>query len=287
MSNVFTYSLFKNSSKVMHVKLFVTDSNLKAKYQEAITIHNNKILSTNFPDAGFDLFVPEATVCLYENLVKINFGVKSSAMMVHDNGTKFPTGFYLYARSSLGSNTKLRLANSVGIIDSGYRGDLIGCFDCLKEHISNKIIPSYTIGLNNGISSYLTQSNPIRTNDGSSSQGVLSSSISQGALSSSISQGALSSSISQGALSSSISQGVLSSSISQGVLSSSIGYSKQGSQSNVICRCNHDYHVDKYDKLIQICAPDLCPIYIELVDKEEDLSEQTDRGSGGFGSTGR
>jgi dUTPase len=131
MSNVFTYSLFKNSSKVMHVKLFVADSNLKAKYQEALTIHNNKILSTNFPDAGFDLFVPEATACLYENLVKINFGVKSSAMMVHDNGTKFPTGFYLYARSCLGSKTKLRLANSVGIIDSGYRGDLIGCFDCL------------------------------------------------------------------------------------------------------------------------------------------------------------
>ena len=200
MNSVLIPELFKNSSKVMYVKLFVNDNNLKEKYQESLMIHNNKISSTIFPDAGFDLFVPESIDCLYENLVKINFGVKSSAIIIDNNGNKFPSGFYLYARSSLGSKTKLRLANSVGIIDSGYRGELIGCFDCVKDHSSNK-------------TNMNTQS------------------------------------------------------------------------SNVIC--NYDYHIDKYDKLIQICAPDLCPIYIELVDNEVDLSEQTDRGSGGFGSTGR
>ena len=38
-------------------------------------------------------------------------------------------GYYLYARSSTGSKTPLRLANHVGIMDSGYRGDVMGVFD--------------------------------------------------------------------------------------------------------------------------------------------------------------
>ena len=39
-----------------------------------------------------------------------------------------PIPYYLYPRSSI-SKTDLRLANSVGIIDSGYRGNIIGIFD--------------------------------------------------------------------------------------------------------------------------------------------------------------
>ena len=38
-------------------------------------------------------------------------------------------GYYLYPRSSTGTKTPLRLANSVGIIDSGYRGNIIAAFD--------------------------------------------------------------------------------------------------------------------------------------------------------------
>ena len=37
----------------------------------------------------------------------------------------------MYPRSSI-TNTPLRLANSIGIIDSGYRGDVIGKFDCIR-----------------------------------------------------------------------------------------------------------------------------------------------------------
>ena len=39
-------------------------------------------------------------------------------------------GFYLYPRSSI-SKTRMRLANSVGIIDAGYRGDLIAAVDTI------------------------------------------------------------------------------------------------------------------------------------------------------------
>jgi dUTPase len=39
-------------------------------------------------------------------------------------------GFYLYPRSSI-TKTRMRLANSVGIIDAGYRGDLIAAVDTI------------------------------------------------------------------------------------------------------------------------------------------------------------
>lgn len=41
-----------------------------------------------------------------------------------------PVSFKIYPRSSMGSKTPLRLANSVGVIDSGYRGNLKACIDC-------------------------------------------------------------------------------------------------------------------------------------------------------------
>ena len=43
-----------------------------------------------------------------------------------------PVSYYLYRRSSI-IKTPLRLANSVGIIDSGYRGDIIACVDNIKN----------------------------------------------------------------------------------------------------------------------------------------------------------
>lgn len=42
-------------------------------------------------------------------------------------------GYYLYPRSSMGLKTPLRCANSVGIIDSGYRGSIKGCLTNINE----------------------------------------------------------------------------------------------------------------------------------------------------------
>ena len=46
---------------------------------------------------------------------------KIKTCMKRDNNY---VGFYLYMRSSTASKTPLRLANNVGIIDSGYRGEI-------------------------------------------------------------------------------------------------------------------------------------------------------------------
>jgi dUTPase len=48
-----------------------------------------------------------------------------------------------------------------------------------------------------------------------------------------------------------------------------------------------DYFGEKFDRYIQICAPGLVPIVVEIVDTKEELGVPTERGEGGFGSTGR
>jgi len=48
-----------------------------------------------------------------------------------------------------------------------------------------------------------------------------------------------------------------------------------------------DYFGNKFDRYIQICAPGLVPILVEVVNTKEELGEKTERGDGGFGSTGR
>jgi dUTP pyrophosphatase len=45
--------------------------------------------------------------------------------------------------------------------------------------------------------------------------------------------------------------------------------------------------VNKFDRHLQICAPGLIPIYVQLVDSKELLGINTARGEGGFGSTGK
>jgi len=171
----------------MHLRLFIesNDTELIARYINAINNNNNKLLNPNNQhiDAGFDLFTPREIRCLAGQSNKIDFEVICSAQIINNAGTNNETtrnsGFYMYPRSSI-SNTPLRLANSVGIIDAGYRGHLMGKFDCLTN----------------------------------------------------------------------------------------------------------DYAVAQFDRLLQICAPGLIPIYVELVNNVEQLGI-TERGGGGFGSTGR
>ena len=85
----------------------------------------------------------------------------------------------MYPRSSL-SKTALRLANCTGIIDAGYRGPLIGMFDCLTD----------------------------------------------------------------------------------------------------------THEILKFTRLLQICAPNLMPTFVRVIDTVEELGPETSRGEGGFGSTG-
>lgn len=135
-----------------------TTMDLRLCYESLIEEHNKVALSViTSPhggefNAGFDLFVPTSMVVYGNDTIKIDHLVKcrmtkiiphfsstfntyldKNGILRHYYTTNIPVSFYLYPRSSTGTKTPLRLANSVGIIDSGYRGPLITAFDNLKN----------------------------------------------------------------------------------------------------------------------------------------------------------
>lgn len=104
----------------------ILNQELKNLYVTAIENHNTRV-DSQFPDAGFDLFNPiKVTASAGTKQIKIDTQIVCSMRDVHDKSYSY----YLYPRSSI-SKTTLRLANSVGIIDSGYRGNIVGVFDVL------------------------------------------------------------------------------------------------------------------------------------------------------------
>lgn len=87
-------------------------------------------------DAGMDLFVPNTITVPAKTIgFKIDHEVscETTIMDNHHAGCEMPVSFYLYPRSSMGGKTPLRMSNSVGIIDSGYRGRLIGMVDNISD----------------------------------------------------------------------------------------------------------------------------------------------------------
>ena len=103
-------------------------------YQNKIDEHNTNLFSNENPhkDSGFDLYNPEEFMMKVTECNKMNLRVKCAMVRVLNDNTEIPCGFYLYPRSSI-SKTKFRLANNVGIIDSGYRGNLCGMFDVVNS----------------------------------------------------------------------------------------------------------------------------------------------------------
>ncbi len=67
-------------------------------------------------DSGYDLFVCDTVVVEPWQTAKIPLGIACEPIDT-------TSGYYLYPRSSI-SRTPLGLANSVGIIDNGYRGEI-------------------------------------------------------------------------------------------------------------------------------------------------------------------
>jgi dUTP pyrophosphatase len=105
------------------LKLCVALPHVKEIYMALVDNHNREVEHNLYANAGFDLVFPE-TLCLIEGTHKIDLAVRCA---MYEEG-KGPSAFYLYPRSSI-YKTPLRLSNSVGIIDSGYRGNLGAVFD--------------------------------------------------------------------------------------------------------------------------------------------------------------
>ena len=101
-------------------------------YKEKVEAHNKKVRESQYADSGFDLLIPfdysehenGYTENRFSNVTfRAPLGVKCSMSRL-----SHPSGYYLYPRSSI-VKTPFRLSNSVGIIDSGYRGEIMAVVD--------------------------------------------------------------------------------------------------------------------------------------------------------------
>ena len=151
--------VFTTVTERPYYNLFIyAPGELRDIYKNAAKNHNESVspcifdscegrIPTDF-NAGFDLFCPKEIIVGKNNWsVKVNHEIvcamrrvepgnlrivmnSSGEATITPSGAKnYPVGYYLYPRSSTGTKTPLRLSNSVGIIDSGYRGSIIAVFD--------------------------------------------------------------------------------------------------------------------------------------------------------------
>ena len=197
------------SSYVLKMLVMNKSSSLKADsnpnyqelvktYKEKVEAHNSKVRDSKYADSGFDLMIPfdysEHENGYTENRIsnvtfRAPLGVKCSMSRIDSTiPLLVPCGYYLYPRSSI-VKTPFRLSNSVGIIDSGYRGEIMAVVDNIDSANNDMKVC---------ISKYMTP----------------------------------------------------------------------------------------MTRMFQICSPTLEPFLVEIVDTEEALGSSTERGNGGFGSTG-
>ena len=99
-------------------------------YKQRVELHNNNVNSP-YPDSGFDLGLPKDLTIIKPISNKIPLDICCS--MYSKN---IPQPYYLYPRSSI-IKTPLRLSNSVGIIDTGYRGTITAVVDNLAVGTSD------------------------------------------------------------------------------------------------------------------------------------------------------
>lgn len=131
------YNSLKNTSvngykNFAILKLVVDNENLKTDYENRVLNHNEQFMSNSLHDSGFDILVPNETT--FErpfSTLYLDMHVKTEMFYCEvDTDRISPCAFNIHPRSSI-SKTPLMLANHTGIIDSGYRGSLIGAFRLL------------------------------------------------------------------------------------------------------------------------------------------------------------
>lgn len=140
-----TNHVFKFYKLYIYIDPSVSD-NIKKRYEQKafdnnmlvdsyLESYNNINASAFCYDAGFDLFCPDdLNITTNDDVIMLDHKIKCCMKVCsQDTNIEHFVGYYLYCRSSTGLKTPLRLANSVGIIDSGYRGELIAMVDAVKD----------------------------------------------------------------------------------------------------------------------------------------------------------
>jgi dUTP pyrophosphatase len=108
----------------MHLRIKTENITLWSNYEN----HN----SYHLGDSGLDLFTP-IDIIVPGGAISFKVDLRIQCEAYPDKNKSHHISYYLYPRSSMGAKTPLRLANSVGIIDAGYRGNIMGIVDNISK----------------------------------------------------------------------------------------------------------------------------------------------------------
>ena len=123
--------MYLSTEVTMYIFVPRESETLRAFYRDRIQEHNHALYNSEYADSGFDLGLPKNFQITKTCSNKIPLGVRCS-MYISNDTKKTPQAYYLYPRSSI-VKTPLRLSNSVGIIDRGYRGEITAFVDIIDH----------------------------------------------------------------------------------------------------------------------------------------------------------
>lgn len=106
----------------MSLYIYVFEPRMRKLYKQHL------VEKHRFTDSGFDLLMPEQAIEFNDNCLgqTIHTGIMVAALT--EGGMPAPS--LLLPRSSI-TGTCLRLSNSIGLIDMGYRGEVLAKCDCV------------------------------------------------------------------------------------------------------------------------------------------------------------
>jgi dUTP pyrophosphatase len=122
------------------IKMLITEYHL-VLYRNHENTYQNLVKKDNYHgDSGIDIYMPNEVIIPAHSQVKVRLGLhaavrKKTKMNFPGSGdycVMESASFFLLPRSSI-SKTPLRLSNSIGLIDSGYRGELLVYLDNISD----------------------------------------------------------------------------------------------------------------------------------------------------------
>ena len=106
----------------MHLSILPENIHTENLYANHTTYHEG--------DSGLDLFFTEDVTIPSKTTKLLSLSIQCEAYF--DKNKERNVSYYLYPRSSI-YKTPLRMANSVGIIDAGYRGTIMAAVDNISD----------------------------------------------------------------------------------------------------------------------------------------------------------
>lgn len=139
----------------LHIKI---DENIID--DNSIVAHYKNRTNQYFDDSGLDLVCPEETIIVGGETVLVDTGIACEMIIknavdtgvTRENYVIDNIGFQLYSRSSI-CKTPLILANGVGVVDAGYRGNI----KCAFRNTNNVVMTNFNILVSTIISLILFQ----------------------------------------------------------------------------------------------------------------------------------